>query len=979
MKADNTRNTFNQDQHYNRLLMQQGRVQTDADWNEQVDIAAHRVETETIDVIGSCGGPMDGAGFAFKPQGNKLQITAGRYYVDGILCENEAAVLASAQPDLPPNAAIVKVSANSTLPFSPPTAGVYIAYMDVWSRHITALNDPVIREVALGGPDTATRSKTIWQIQFLKVGNPGDSIDCLDSFPSWDNLIAAPDGKLAARTAPDNPDPNPCIVAPGAGFRRLENELYRVEIHKPGATGTATFKWSRDNGSIVTSWLGKTNDELTVSSIGRDKVLNFTSGQWVELSDDTRDLMGQPGTLVRLVKAEGNVLTIDPATATGSVNFADFPLNPKVRRWDSDGEMDVEVPGTNQGWIALEDGVQIKFKTSAQYRSGDYWLIPARTATADVEWPKDGANNPLSLPPKGIEHHYCRLAVVQFDGTNWSVLGDCRCLFPSLTQANSLYYVSGDGQEVMPDLTAPANLVKLPQPLVVGVVNPQCRNQPAKVRFKVLIGDGKVIQHGGGVPTVKTIEILTDDAGLASCDWSLDGNPSNWSQQVEATLLDADNNPIHLPIRFNANLSIADQVAYDPKQCGALAANPKTVTVQQAIDRVVALASLYPASETNFTLLANQAGNFQLRVVASSKCGPVSGMQVTFRVVTAGGGVLSPSTPVTTDVNGLAACSWTLGVAAGTNVVEAELQANASHPTVPPTIVRFTAQRAAADDPGFHVTGLFLDADIPNPSPPPLRNDMTVPVSQFQNGLQIDCDAKVDRTSISEKPVVFVTLEIPFFELLSPSAGRTMVGFQPVILDGSVKFGTTINASGFVSPDSDPQKIVWTPTKEAADWIQRLLASLKDTKVVRLLARLTAMGNFIWEEGRPDIYLDGEVFGLLSENRPFGLRLPASGDGKRGGDLKMWFWIGPVPKTKENKEIKDIEKTGDKVLKDIDVKPGDFPKTGDGPSPVIGRPLNDSAVPDIDSAAVGRSFIQPEERPAVDATVFDEPLQGSSS
>jgi hypothetical protein len=37
-------------------------------------------------------------------------------------------------------------------------------------------------------------------------------------------------------------------------------------------------------------------------------------------------------------------------------------------------------------------------------------LIPARTATADIEWPAGKA-----LPPHGIRHHYCRIAVADLE------------------------------------------------------------------------------------------------------------------------------------------------------------------------------------------------------------------------------------------------------------------------------------------------------------------------------------------------------------------------------------------------------------------------------------------------------------------------------------------------------------------------------------------------------------------------------------
>ena len=38
-------------------------------------------------------------------------------------------------------------------------------YLDVWERHVTALEDDDIREKALGGADTTTRCKVVWQVK----------------------------------------------------------------------------------------------------------------------------------------------------------------------------------------------------------------------------------------------------------------------------------------------------------------------------------------------------------------------------------------------------------------------------------------------------------------------------------------------------------------------------------------------------------------------------------------------------------------------------------------------------------------------------------------------------------------------------------------------------------------------------------------------------------------------------------------------
>ena len=63
MKGDFTRFTFRPEKHYRSVRVQQGRVQLDADWNEQADIATHRDDAAMGDLIGRQGAPWHGGGF----------------------------------------------------------------------------------------------------------------------------------------------------------------------------------------------------------------------------------------------------------------------------------------------------------------------------------------------------------------------------------------------------------------------------------------------------------------------------------------------------------------------------------------------------------------------------------------------------------------------------------------------------------------------------------------------------------------------------------------------------------------------------------------------------------------------------------------------------------------------------------------------------------------------------------------------------
>jgi hypothetical protein len=453
MKGDFSRHTFDRRKHYRGVLIQQGRVQVDADSNEQQAIEQYHSEAEAKDVIGPCGAPKEQYGGGFKiglaSGGQDLSISKGHFYVDGILCENDRDNMTfKTQDDF-----FLRNTASNFAGFEMPTAaGRYIVYLHVWQRHVTALDDPLIRETALGGPDTATRLKTVWQVELIAAPS-GNTQTCAQLPPNWTPQPAST-GTLRARTTQVSSSTNPCVLPPTAGFRRLENQLYRVEVHKGGTREQARFKWSRDNGSVVTTITDTTNiasGKVVVGSLGRDDLLGLASGQWVEIIDDRMELSGQPGNLVQIDGAPSvaNEITFKPIPADmpGWQNV-DMSKRPKLRRWDQTG-VSSGVNGIQNGiemgtgFISLEDGIEVKFE-SGTYKTGDYWLIPARTTvsseTGSIEWPFNAPNDPAALAPFGIKHHYCSLGLVDFNNNLFTLpaQSDCRKQFPPLTDITAL-------------------------------------------------------------------------------------------------------------------------------------------------------------------------------------------------------------------------------------------------------------------------------------------------------------------------------------------------------------------------------------------------------------------------------------------------------------------------------------------------------------------------------------------------------------
>lgn len=558
MKADLTRDTFQPQKHYLRVLMQQGRVELDANWNEQVAILLKTVQTLAADLIGPAAGPQGQSGFAITPLASNLkaldfQIGFGRYYVDGILCEagyepvtlfrtatqdvfevrnwrsdfeqttvpdyelfddspNTAVTPTTvriSKPDTANNLVTIQTLGNTSIPtlanpklrrlltyraqpdypastaagaISPPTliAGATQLYLDVWERVITSVEDDHIREVALGGPDTTARTKLVWQVKATAAGSAvaTGQIPSLTPQQLTTQFQPANRGWLQAKAQQSSPSTDPCIINPSSRFTGPENQLYRVEINRggpawngadPNDLGAATFKWSRENGSVVYPIAsGGGTNAVVVESLGRDDRYGLVEGNLVEVQDDRSVLANRTGTLLPVQSIKTTAMTVLLGGTPDSTIGSDSSLHPLLRRWDqtagdpAEGGLTLATDNAafiQEGvWLTLEDGVQILFEAASlgtsglsaanqiavsnQYRTGDYWLIPTRTATGDVEWPKVIGNNgnpetdaqgnfiPVALPPHGITHHYAPLAIVNVDANNGvTVTSDDRTTF----------------------------------------------------------------------------------------------------------------------------------------------------------------------------------------------------------------------------------------------------------------------------------------------------------------------------------------------------------------------------------------------------------------------------------------------------------------------------------------------------------------------------------------------------------------------
>ena len=408
MKGDFSRDSFDPDKRYGGVLFQQGRVQLDADHNENVAIHRQLLRSIVRDLIGPHGGPDGCLGFecitsegaywswrdgqstdrasSSSDLSNGLDwqrdflLTPGRYYVGGVLLENLAIARYSDHAD----------AGARGLPSDGPDA--VVVWLEAYEHVVTALENPGLLEPALAGADTSVRVKVDWQIRL-------DRIPIAETFePDRRASCRRRYGLLTARTRPAETE-----ASGKGGYTGIENRLYRIEIHAGSDTGTPTFKWSRENGAVVCgvvhSVFRPENDRLTLQVaplVRTPKVaLGIGTGAWVELLPEFDPGPFRHGPLLRVVGGNGNSLDLD--TGGQQVGAAGIRV---IRRWDQAGGGPINIPACGSP-ISIEEGIEVVFDPSTMngLRAGDYWLIPARTSIADIEWPRAPDPRGASTPP----------------------------------------------------------------------------------------------------------------------------------------------------------------------------------------------------------------------------------------------------------------------------------------------------------------------------------------------------------------------------------------------------------------------------------------------------------------------------------------------------------------------------------------------------------------------------------------------------
>ena len=516
MPSDITRTSDDVRQGYGPPVMQQGRVILDRDFNALADTLSAGITADARDIIGRCGTPDNGFEISLEAAsppaelwtpvlGNDsppssppdFYVGPGTMYVGGQRTVLPARVPGQAgwvfysyfdQPDW-------------RHPWAPETAANQEAVSLVLrEQEVSAVEDPDLLDVALGGPDTTQRLRLMRRIE----RNPGNT--CSAAAVSWLTRGFAFEQKtmrllpqaLLQVVIPPPQNQNPCDPVVSGGYLGAYNQLIRLDLRSESSAGAASrgiLVWGYDNASFLyrVTLTDSTRQTLQLAQApvdafhqpGLNQVVEVLRMAAVLAEDENVANASQP--IVRCVaEAKGLISTIATAYQSdqsgqsgGTVGLnqalpADYANDDFLflRVWENTIDIDL----TSNSLIGLSDhlgqstGLQIQLSVppDAQTKNvlpdGAYWLVAARPSTPQGVYPERFLDAPQ--PPDGPRQWLCPLAWVDWSA---NVVHDCREKFSNLVcltkreRACCCTVTVGDGVNTFGDFTSiNAALASLP-------------------------------------------------------------------------------------------------------------------------------------------------------------------------------------------------------------------------------------------------------------------------------------------------------------------------------------------------------------------------------------------------------------------------------------------------------------------------------------------------------------------------------------
>jgi hypothetical protein len=257
MTSDRARVTYDPSRRYHGVVAQQGRVSLEADWNEAQAVAAAELAARTLDVIGRAGSPDRGYEVTPVADGDNatgdLLVRAGTLYVGGHRVHAERAVRYADQPEWADHEGD-PLWRDPEVPGHPRE----LVYLLAREQEVSPVEDPALRDIALGGPDTTQRLRILPRV----IRHPTTAKTWEDA---WGQLIEeqwrprgfgveeasralVPGARLQVTASSAGGAGQP---AGDGGYLGPSNQLIRVQIARVDHDGVPVLVWGYDNASFL--------------------------------------------------------------------------------------------------------------------------------------------------------------------------------------------------------------------------------------------------------------------------------------------------------------------------------------------------------------------------------------------------------------------------------------------------------------------------------------------------------------------------------------------------------------------------------------------------------------------------------------------------------------------------------------------------------------------------------------------------------
>jgi hypothetical protein len=467
---DISRSAFDPRKQYASVRMQQGRVILDDDWNENERIANEELRRSRVEIVGPAGSPDRGFQITnprITPKGRiDFDINAGSFYLGGLRLE-----LHEPQTYLLQRDSLQKPGQGDT---APTKERFDLVALLTYQQPVSAVEDRELFEVALGGPDTSTRLRTMqrvllwedvgadnceaaWQVVLEKLLDQGfGTLNAEHEF--------APEAKLTVTFAPAGTPDDLCTPTAAGGYLGAENQAIRVQlIDKQHLT------WSFDNTAQFYRVRLAGGDRQTLEMLTEPKdqahwplaeqVVEILP--WAAVLPNNEKIAEVQGHLSRVIDSynpdTGQLKLADPIPADGFDDWVDRTdageLNQGgeyyyLRVWNrgADHTSPPAIPFNPGVAVPLgHTGLEITLEGS-QFLAGDYWIIAARPETPNrvVPWELEAGRR-----PHGIRRFLTPLALIHWPGGPGGEpeVDDCRPRFRPLTEQEiCCTYTVGDGR-----------------------------------------------------------------------------------------------------------------------------------------------------------------------------------------------------------------------------------------------------------------------------------------------------------------------------------------------------------------------------------------------------------------------------------------------------------------------------------------------------------------------------------------------------